>query len=96
MCTAYAAGCSCLGGIINIACTGLPFGFFRPPGLRYTGICRDGGTDCSGDYPCLTTTSCSTDTDCSPLGATCNPCTHTCWCDPDAGACSCGGDAGTD
>src|SRR5262245_61473431 len=82
VCTAYAAGCACDGSVINIACTGLPIGYYAKA-LSHTGVCADG---CSAEYPCISTTPCTTDADCAAMGSQCDPCTHTCWCSPsDAG-----------
>jgi hypothetical protein len=43
-CDAYEAGCSCSGGIINLACNGLPSGYAPAP-LAHPGECGsvDGG-----------------------------------------------------
>jgi hypothetical protein len=77
VCDMYGPGCACDGTTINIACTGLPVGYASKP-LKHTGACTDGG--CTSDDICLSTMTCSNDTDCATLGSMCDPCTMLCGC----------------
>jgi hypothetical protein len=89
ICNAFSPGCACDGSEINVACTGLPSGYFSKP-LRHTGECTsvsDAGASGDGGACFVSASnydqSCTIDSDCQMVSSG-NYCTA---------MCSCGGSA---
>jgi hypothetical protein len=85
VCLAFSPGCACDGSQINVACTGLPSGYFSKA-LLHTGECTsvsDSGASADGGACVISTSSynqsCSVDSDCRPVSAG-NYCSATCLC----------------
>jgi hypothetical protein len=85
ICQAFSPGCACDGSLINVACTGLPSGYFSKA-LRHTGECTsvsDSGTSADGGACLISASSydqsCTIDSDCRMVSSG-NYCSATCLC----------------
>jgi hypothetical protein len=85
VCLAFSPGCACDGSQINVACTGLPSGYFSKS-LLHTGECTslsDSGAPADGGACVISASSynqsCTVDSDCRLVSAG-NYCSATCLC----------------
>jgi hypothetical protein len=85
VCEAFSPGCACDGSQINVACTGLPSGYFSKP-LLHTGECtsvNDAGASGDGGACIISASnydqSCTVDSDCQVVSSG-NYCSATCLC----------------
>jgi hypothetical protein len=85
VCLAFSPGCACDGSQINVACTGLPSGYFSKA-LRHTGECTsvsDSGASADGGACVISASSynqsCTVDSDCRMVSSG-NYCSPTCLC----------------
>jgi hypothetical protein len=85
VCLAFSPGCACDGSQINVACTGLPSGYFSKA-LRHTGECTsvsDSGASADGGACVISASSynqsCTIDSDCRMVSSG-NYCSAACLC----------------
>jgi|HubBroStandDraft_6_1064221.scaffolds.fasta_scaffold330402_2 hypothetical protein len=84
VCLAFSPGCACDGSQINVACTGLPSGYYSKP-LRHTGECTTGiDSGASDGGACVISASsydqsCTIDSDCRVVSSG-NYCSAMCLC----------------
>jgi hypothetical protein len=85
VCLAFSPGCACDGSQINVACTGLPSGYYSKA-LRHTGECTsvsDSGASADGGTCDISASSydqsCTIDSDCRMVSSG-NYCAATCLC----------------
>lgn len=85
VCLAFSPGCACDGSQINVACTGLPSGYYSKP-LEHTGECTsvtDSGAAADGGACVISASSynqsCTVDSDCRTVSSG-NYCSDTCLC----------------
>jgi hypothetical protein len=85
VCLAFSPGCACDGSQINVACTGLPSGYYSKP-LEHTGECTsvtDSGAATDGGTCVISASSynqsCTIDSDCRMVSSG-NYCSASCLC----------------